>query len=175
MKTITLKMKASDTAYSLYQECKALFPVWCWNEDALKNVTSDRSGDYEISFKDTVEADEDLKNMSANDCMEKGIVGITLEERLKMEIDYFKKTDKHLDIDNITLCSGSRYGDGSVPGVDWHDGEMGVDWCRPDHSHGRLRSRQAVSLIPSSSSPESLNNEVIVIKGVTYKLIKIKI
>ena len=145
MKKRKLKMKSTDTAWSLYQECQALFPCWCWNEEELKTVTNDRQGDYEIEFNDTVEADEDLKNMSADNLKEKGIVGITLPERIKFELDYFKKTGKHLNIQSWTLCSGSRCSDGDVPGVGWSDCKMRVSWHSPDGAYGNLRSRQAVS------------------------------
>ena len=141
-----LKMTSSDTAASLYSECQKLFPCWCWNEAKLANIVSDRSGDYEIGFAPNIEADEDFKNLSVNDLKERGIQGITLPERLKLELQYYKATGKHLDIDYFTLCAGSRYSDGSVPGVRcWSSDELGVGWDDPDVRNGVLRSRRAVS------------------------------
>jgi hypothetical protein len=140
-----LKMTKKDTAYSLYMECKKLFSVWCYSEAELKKITSERKGDYEIEFPNNIEADEDLANLSANDLDNKGIIGITLEECLKMEIEYFKKIKGHLNIQNVTLCSGSRFSDGLVPIVVWHDYRLYVDWCPPDDAGGILRSRQPVS------------------------------
>jgi len=161
-----LKMKKSDTAFSLYQECKKLFPVWCWNEKSLKSVVNDRDGDYEIEFAPNIEADENFKNLSANDLKDKGIVGITLPERLKLEIQYFKATGKHLDIENITLCSGSRYSDGYVPHVHWYDVEVFVYWYYPVRANDSLRSRQAVSKT-SDLNLETLPDEL-EINGVKY-------
>jgi len=138
------------TPQRLYDKCAEMFPCWKWtNEDLDKIVQSERTakdGVYAVWFRDTVEADGDLKNLSANDLRKKNIPGITLEERFLMELKYCKETEEHLDIMNVTLCSGSRYSGGSVPRVDWGPGGhgLGVRWCRPEGSGPRLRSRRAV-------------------------------
>ena len=168
-----LKMRAGSTPLSLYKECQKLFDCWCWNDEILNTVKSDRTceKDYEIEFKDNVEADEDIKNISANELREKGIIGITLEERLQMEIDYFKETGKHLDIQNWTLCSGSSYGGGRVPSVCWSGGDgMFVYRYDPDNANDFLRSRQSF-IKPSNSL--TFNLETISIDGVIFKLIKL--
>jgi len=63
-----------------------------------------------------------------------------------MELEYFKKTGEHLDIENMTLCAGSRYTDGCVPHVYWYPDfrELRVYWCRPGVAFGVLRSREVV-------------------------------
>jgi hypothetical protein len=139
--TWKIEMKKEWTVRYLFNECKKLFPIWIYDEEELDKIKSDRSGDYTVYFRDRIEADKELKDMSADDLKEKGIVGITLEERLAMEIDYFKRTGKHLDIDNWTLCSGSRGSDGHVPGVDFIGGEVNVDWCVSSFAGATLRSR----------------------------------
>ena len=137
------------TLQRLYDNCVKLCPCWKWTDDDLdKIVQSERTakdGTYAVWFRDVVEADEELKNLSANDLKEKGIPGITLEERLLMELKYFKETGNHLDIKSWTLCSGSRYSVGGVPRVDWGSVRLRVDWYRPDDASGYLRSRRAVS------------------------------
>lgn len=140
----------SMTPQRLYDKCSELFPSWKWTESNLDEiVTSDRTvkGAYAIWVRDRVEADEELKNLSANQLKERNISGITLEGRLIYELKYFKETGKHLDINNVTLCSGSRIRVGSVPLVNFfsNTGLVGVDDCHPDNHHDRLRSRQAVS------------------------------
>ena len=142
-----IKIKEGQTIEGTLEECKKLFPVWCWTNSNLDQiVNSDRTSNkaYTVKVRANIESDEELKNMSADDLKEKGIVGITLLERLQLEIDYFKETGEHLDIQNITLCSGSRYSDGDVPDVSWHsyDSAMCVDWYNPDHRHSHLRSRE---------------------------------
>lgn len=99
-------------------------------------------------FKKNIEADEEYKNLSANDLEEKKIPGITLRERLLMELDYFNETNSHLDVDNITLCSGSRLSYGFVPFVHWHADRrrLFVYWSLPGLRYSLLRSRAAVSL-----------------------------
>jgi hypothetical protein len=126
------------------------FNVYLYKEDLDTEVNkNDRPTDktYAILFKNNIEADEDLKNISANQLAEQGIKGITLKERLLMEIFYFEKTGEHLDANNVTLCSGSRDSVDYVPRVNW--GSVGsklyVHWYGPDDSDSNLRSRLAVS------------------------------
>ncbi len=137
------------TPQRLYDKCKELFPSWKYTDDDLdKIVTSDRTakdGAYAIWIRDRVEADEELKNLSANQLKQQNISGITLEEREIYELKFFKETGKHLDIQNWTLCSGSRYGGGYVPYANWCSGKFKVYWNGPSRADGLLRSRQAVS------------------------------
>jgi hypothetical protein len=131
------------------------FKVWLYVDDLDGDVMkNDRVADrdYCVLFKKNVEADEDLKNLSADVLAEKeNFKGITLLERLLLEILYFSRTNKHLDIDNVTLCSGSRYSDGNVPSVDFnsYDGKVSVDWYDPDDADDCLRSRAAFLEIKS--------------------------
>ncbi len=134
------------TPNKLFAKCKELFPVWKY-ADNLDTITSDRKADhdYVIWVRDRVEADEEMKNKSANSLKRDGIIGVTLEERLLYELKFFKETGKHLDIVNWTLCSGSRYSYDFVPYVHLYDGKVHVNWYNADHQHDYLRSRQVVS------------------------------
>ena len=120
----------------------------------LSTVTSDRKlgqSDYAILVRDRIEADEELKNISANDIKSKGFNTLTLEERLLLELFYHWKTGNHLDISNWTLCAASRCvdSDGSVgvPCVYWDPiyDKLFVYWSHPSFADGNLRARQAVS------------------------------
>ena len=137
------------TPQRLYDKCKELFPCWKWTEKSLDEIVKSRrtskDSAYAVWLRERVEADEELKNLSAEQLDEADVPGVTLEERLVYELKFFKKTGKHLDIVNITLCSGSRYGDGYVPRVGWSDGKMNVRWYDPDNARDFLRSRQTVS------------------------------
>ena len=139
------------TPQKIYDKCAETFPSWKWTDSNLDEiVTSDRTcqnGSYVVWIRDRVEADEELKNLSANQLKKRKISGITLEERLIYELKYFKETGKHLDIQNVTLCAGSRFRDGNVPGVDFNssDGRVFVSRYHPDGRYGGIRSRQAVS------------------------------
>lgn len=137
------------TLNQVFKVCQSNFPCWKYTDDLDESVTqNDRTSDqtYAIWVRDTVEADEKFKNMSANDLKAKGIKGITLLERMILELGYFKETGKHLDIENITLCSGSRDSGGSVLFARWHGDEFYVDWCHPDNSNDDLRCREVVTL-----------------------------
>lgn len=155
MKNRTITIKKGSTPQSLFDECKKLFP--CYSFIDLSQVKSDRTAKkkgYSITFKDNVEADEEHQNKSAEDIKREGLQGITLEERLQLELDYFKETGKHLDIDNITLCSGSWDRYGRVPRVRWGraSSRMDVGWSCPDYRYDFLRTRVAIVSKPSSST-----------------------
>ena len=139
------------TPQKLLDKCKELFPCWKYTDKNLDEIiTSDRTakdGPYAVWFRDRIEADEKLKNLSANELKKRNILGITLEERLLYELKFFRETGKHLDINNWTLCTGSRYSDGVVPCVYWggDSDKLDVGWCGPGVACGSLRARQAVS------------------------------
>jgi len=105
-------MAQGITPQLAYDLCAKNFPCWKYTNDSLdKIVTSERTtkdGPYAIRIRDRIEADEELRNRSYNDLKKQGIIGITLEEREIYELKFFKETSKHLDIEKITLCSGSR-------------------------------------------------------------------
>ncbi|MCC6290980.1 hypothetical protein IT398_02855 [Candidatus Nomurabacteria bacterium] len=135
----------------VFQKCGALFGTWSSIDDLDKSVTkNDRepTASYAIWIRDRVEADQELKGRSADDLAERKVSGITLLERMLWELFYFKETGKHLDIKNVTLCSGSRHSDGLVPHAYWgpDDRKFYVDWTNRDYADDDLRSREAVSV-----------------------------
>ena len=143
---------ADITLETLYAKCKELFPCWRWTNDDFDKIVAEnertaKDGSYAIWAKDEVEADENLKNKSANDIKAIKLNTETFAERFVHELKFFQETGKHLDIKNITLCAGSRYSDGNVPSVRWHGSfsEMSVDWYDPGVAHGHLGSREVVS------------------------------
>ncbi|MFH1867159.1 MAG: hypothetical protein ABIJ81_03725 [Patescibacteria group bacterium] len=131
----------------VFAKCKELFPArkYADNLDTVTNITPWTPGDRAYWIRDRVEADEELKNISTNNLANQNIVGITLKGRLLFEVKYFKETGQHLDIQNITLCSGSRDAAGDVPSVRWNDDELHVGWTSPGIQDDRLRSRAVVS------------------------------
>lgn len=136
------------TNNQVYAWCEQKFGCWRYQGD-LNTITSERSPKraYAIWVRERVEADEELKNLSANQLEKKKVSGITLLERLLYELKYFAETGKHLDVENFTLCAGSRCSDGNVPRVGWRSGrrEVGVSWCGPDRARDGLRARAVVS------------------------------
>lgn len=129
--------------------CRSKFTVYVYQDDLDRDGTvNDRTalnGAYAIRVRNCVEADEELKNLSADDLARMGIAGITLLERLILELKYYDETGKHLDLHNWTLCSGSRRSDGRVPSVGWSGGGLYVRWCVPRVADSVLRAREAVS------------------------------
>jgi hypothetical protein len=119
------------------------------DEDLEKVVTTnDRTSDkedYVVYVNQNIESDEQFKNKSADDLKKTNHTGITLMERLLLELYYFEETREHLDLSSITLCSGSRYSGGVVPRVYWCVDWLKVDWSRASDSDDNLRSRSVVS------------------------------
>ena len=134
----------------LYHKCRELFFGWKYTDRELAEfVRSDRSaksGAYAVWFRDTIAADEDLKNLSAEDNKEKNIAGITLEERLLYELKYFQETGGHLDPDTFTLCTGSQYLDGYIPTVRYRVTcvGMGIHWYTTHDRFSTMRARHAI-------------------------------
>jgi hypothetical protein len=100
---------------------------------------------YIIRLHGNWEADENLKNLSAIQITEKHIKTACLVERLILGDFLFWKFRKDLDIENITLCSNSRYRDGGVPSVEQKNTSVYVDYCFPEVARYHLRAREVVS------------------------------
>lgn len=137
---------------TLYAKCKERFKCWRWTNDNLDKIVTynerdAKNGHYAIWVRDEIEADEKYKNLSANQIKGMNIKTETLAERLIHELKHFIGTGEHLDIENITLCAGSRYSHGRIPYVGWHgyDSGMGVSGFLPGHCLDSLRAREAVS------------------------------
>jgi flagellar biosynthesis/type III secretory pathway protein FliH len=71
---------------ALMQQMRDRFKVWSWysDEELDKQFPPPKKATTRY-FNDTVEGDEDLRNISANDIKEKNIPTCTLRERLLME------------------------------------------------------------------------------------------
>lgn len=130
-----------------FDACTNAFKTWRYADDldSVRDVVSRPSGPYVVWVRDTVEADPEMANKSANDIETAGINTLTLKERLLLELKYFVDTGKHLDIRNWTLCAGSRYPGGLVPYFRWDDDGLYVDWANADVRYPDLRARVAVS------------------------------
>lgn len=136
------------TPNRVYDECAKHFPCWRYSEDLDKSVTlNDRSasnGAYAIWLRARTEADEELQNQSANDVAARSLKGITLLERMVLELRQWSENGKHLDIANITLCSGSRHAGGHVPHAYWDGKTFCVSWRAPSYRFPKLRVREVL-------------------------------
>ena len=127
--------------------------AWKYTDKVLDEVVTvnDRdplkTGPYVIRVRDRVEADEELKSNSAEMLGQQKIPCQTLYERQVLEAFYYVETGKHLDVENATLCAGSRDVYGHVPYVYWGPGRRGLYVSCVDvrYSNDSLRGRQVVS------------------------------
>lgn len=138
------------TQNQVYDACHCTFNGRCWryaddlNTAIPKNERDPKNGAYAIWVRDTVEADEVHKNKSAKMVAQEGLKTETSLERMLHELKYFAETGKHLDIVNVTLCSGSRNADGFVPYAYWYV-KFRVGWYNLDYRLVYLRPREVVS------------------------------
>lgn len=109
--------------------------------------TRDTKEAYAVWVRVGAEPDEKYLDKSTNQADPNMKIGMTLMERMLLEIIYFDETGKHLDIEGWTLCSGSRSSDGDVPSVDWYSDDqlVWVSWSCLDFSGARYGLREAVS------------------------------
>src|SRR3989304_9001611 len=106
-------MAGGMTPQRLYDKCGELFPCWKFAGVTLDNLVTysertSKNDAYAIWVRDYVEADEEFRSLSADKIKAKNITTETLEERLLHELKYFRETGEHLDMENITICTGSR-------------------------------------------------------------------
>lgn len=133
--------------------------VWCYAEDLDVKIPHHdrdpaRDGAYLATFRARKEADVEFHELSADTLKDRGIKGITNPERLLLGLGFFLATegagnlnDRHLDVVNWTLCSGSRDSGGGVPRVHWDPGSRRVrvsTWF-PSYQGLGLRCREAIS------------------------------
>lgn len=125
-------------------------PFWKYCDSDIEAVVreSERGPvktSYAIRVRKGQEADNDLRNLSAEDIAAKGIDTENLLERLVHGLKYYDETGKHLDVKNVTLCASSRYAGGDVPGVFRDDvGWVSVFWYDPQGRDSYLGARRSV-------------------------------
>src|SRR3990167_5339132 len=118
MKTFKIKETKKKTS-EILAGMKKLFDVYSHYDDA--KLDEDFPPPKTITpreFLYSVAPDPEPLGQSTEEA-DPNQTGITLRERLLMEILYFKETGNHLDIKGWTICSGSRGSDGGVPDVYW--------------------------------------------------------
>lgn len=121
------------TLNEVYDVLARHFPCWRYatedlDESVPKNDRDPKDGSYAILTRDRREADEELKSLSVDQLSKRGVLGITLLERLLYELKHWTETANHLDVQNWTLCTGSRDFAGGVPYVRWSRGALEVRW-----------------------------------------------
>lgn len=137
------------TQNGMIESMRDRFTVWTYADDLDKDIPihdqHPRRGSYAVAFKDVVEADKDLKDLSADQLRTMlHVKPTTTFERFVMEDECFDRTKGHLDVQNVTLCAGSRFRVGSVPRAYWRGGRFYVVWCDSGGAYPSGRARAAV-------------------------------
>lgn len=132
-----------------FDRCKALFKSWRYNDDldtAIPKNIRTASEHYAVWVRDGVEPDVEHLGKSTNQVDPDMKIGVTVLERVILELKYFSETGNHLDIKGVTFCSGSRYSGGGVPRAYWYGDKFKVNWCSLDYSDSVDGVRSVVSL-----------------------------
>lgn len=173
--TILITEQPNKKTSELLEMCRAKFPVNSYyNDDRLdKDFPAPKEATTRYFLKEQ-EPDKETLGLSINQAETKGFTnGITIRERILLELAYFEETGKHLDVKGLTFCSGSRNSDGNVPAADWGGDEFGLSWYDLGDSFGACGIRSAVSLdsFPSNSlTLESLNSRIARLEKLVEKI-----
>ncbi len=102
--------KGLTTQMAIDLLCKPQFTTNVYID--VDKYTLDRTPDQAtlVLCRETVEPDKQWLNKSGDDLTDTGKLFLDLRERIVLEAVYFFTTKKHLDIDGLTRCPGSRYG-----------------------------------------------------------------
>ena len=136
------------TMNTAFDRCKKLFAAWQYTDDLDAKITQNvrtSKESYAVWVLDEVEPDKAYRGKSTRQADPDMKIGITLLERIILELKYFSETGNHLDIKGVTLCSGSRYSGGGVPSADWSGDKFWVRWCGLGDSYSTGGVRSAVS------------------------------
>lgn len=136
------------TLNQVYDRMITRFKCGKYANDLDASVTKnarDTKETYAIWVRKGVEPDEKYLGKSTNQADPDMKIGMTLLERMLLEIAYFDETGEHLDVVGWTRCTGSRNSDGRVPSMYWGDGGVHVGWGLPGDSDSRDGLREAVS------------------------------
>lgn len=130
---------SKDILGEVYSHCTDL------DKEIVRGDRHPENSSYAICVRDSIEADEKLKKLSAEQVRQMKLKTETFAERMMHGLKVWYESGQHLDSENITLCAGSWDSDGYVPGVSWRGGELCVDWFFPQDASPSLRARSAVS------------------------------
>ena len=138
------------TMRTLFEKCDQMFGVWKYfsgeiDDDFVQSERKAAKGAYAIWVKDAIDSDEELKNISKKEFGAKAFYGMTLPERLLMELKFHNETGGHLDLNSATICSGSNFSSWKIPMVFWNGEKMAIDWAELA-SFGTTSFRSVITL-----------------------------
>lgn len=117
-------------------------PIENFNQTAIRNDRTFAMGSYVIGIRSDLEADDEYRNLSAQDLNFTLFTSIQLNECLILEGGYFLATNHPLDAQTATLCLGSSDSDGRVVGTNWTpEGQLYIHWLDRDWRHPQWRTR----------------------------------
>lgn len=132
-----------------FARCKKLFKTYQYADDlnvAISTNIRTATDHYAVWVRDGIEPDHEHLGKSTRQADPDMKIGITVLERIILELKYFSETGNHLDVKGVTFCSGSRGSGGFVPSAYWGGGGFGVGWYFLDYSYSVDGIRSAVSL-----------------------------
>lgn len=125
-------------------ECRfSVFPIYHNLDQDVPKHERMPDDSYIVLAARSVEADPELACMPVRDLDNTlGFQGITLLERMLLELYYYESTGEHLDRETINLCSGSRDFQGDIIGVQFTDIGFVFDYYEQEEFDYHIRSRR---------------------------------
>lgn len=134
----------------VYGKCVELFDRkgWSYSKSLTlscsdKDVVKTRTKPYGVWIRNYTQASMEFPGMSCKDHNKnKNIFGMTLLERLLLELKYYWESGEHLDTESLTLCYGNLPNQHqNIPYVSWtSDGmEIGIHHIEASDSYMSIR------------------------------------
>jgi hypothetical protein len=122
----TITDKASEKTSEILAKARSLFDVYVYDEKDIDAVFPAPKKDITVSFKKSIEPDEEHRNKSYNDFMsEKDTSYMTMRQYLLLCIYVWETEKQHLDVIGWTRTS-SLWSDGRLVDGYWFGGLSGL-------------------------------------------------
>ncbi|MDI6820636.1 MAG: hypothetical protein QMD65_00450 [Patescibacteria group bacterium] len=108
----------------------------------INSVRSSKIETYVLLHSGNEEGDKEFRGYSYEEIKNRGVLGMTLEERLMTGFKYFIESGgRHLDNETITLCNGSETYLGGIPSVEWQKDKLVINIHHNIHKDPRMGIR----------------------------------
>lgn len=133
---IALPIPYSLTCNEIYKVMKTQFNCYSYIDDIDGNIKTQQERpqkDYTITYKDTIECDEEHRNKSYNDFCNDGNKYMVVKEGMLAYLYKFWLTGDMLDVKGVTRFHALDSDDRVLIMFRFGDGQFILDWCYHGH------------------------------------------